>query len=83
MGVTIDDDQRALSFKNQVSLANYGEALHYFNLMYKLLGGEEAKYTDFTKWLATTDLVDVSPSMGEIKLVIQQEIRKAQKGKQL
>jgi hypothetical protein len=68
MSTTVDDkDGRTISFKHSVSLDGLGKALKGFGNAYKILSGREAKYTDFTDWLATQDFVEVSPSLKDVE----------------
>lgn len=66
-----DKDGRSISFKQSVPLDKFSKALGYWGKAFKILSGREAKYTDFTDWLATQDFVDVGMSQNEINEIMK------------
>lgn len=70
-GTTMDDDSRSISFKKAISLEDLSKASGHFNKCFKLLAKRDATYKEFTAWLATTDFVDVSPSLADINKMME------------
>lgn len=70
-GHTITDDNRSLTFRQPISLADFSKALKWFNAMWQVFSGHEAKYTDFTDWLIANDFVEVGPSEAEVNKIME------------
>jgi hypothetical protein len=54
-----DEDNHMLSFKENISLEDFGKALKWYNNLVKMFAGRDALYSEFTKWLIDNEFVNV------------------------
>lgn len=66
MSLEIESDDKMLTFKRSISLTDFSKGMKHFNALYKLFGGRDAQYTEFTKWLMDSDFVDAGLSINEV-----------------
>ncbi len=61
--IELDVGAGSIQLKKPIDLGDFGKAMGHFNKMFKLLFEVDARYTDFTDFLATCDGVKVIPGV--------------------